>query len=59
MRAGAQVIRIESKYFVAGAFIENGHVKAADPIIGYMEGWSVGRVANYCMRKHWRLEVYP
>lgn len=48
------LVRIESPYFVAG--IEIGG--RAAPVVGYMRGWPIGKVLDYCRRKNWTVVRY-
>jgi len=54
-----RLIRIESKYFVAGVIFNENYIciKAA-PIIKYMVGWEATKFINYCKSKGWKLYVY-
>ena len=47
-------LRIEAPHFVAGAI--KGGLWA--PIIGYMRGWTLGRIKAYCLAKGWAITVY-
>jgi len=47
------LLRISSKYFVAGFDMETGRIA---PIIKYMKNWSLERIERYCKEKSWVLE---
>jgi hypothetical protein len=48
------MIRIDGKFFVAGAVLENGVVVRCAPIIKYMMGWPRDRVFAYCAKRRWK-----
>ncbi len=45
--------QVTSNYFCTGIKIENHVVTKAAPIVGYMHGWTIGKVYNYCEKKDW------
>lgn len=49
------MLRIVAPHFVAG--IVRGGLCA--PIIGYMRGWTLRQIREYCERKCWDVEVMP
>ena len=51
---GYHMLRITSKYFVAGFDIETKNIA---PIISYMKYWSLEKIKSYCKEKHWLLEI--
>lgn len=51
------LVQIKAPHFVAGLEARDGHVVRAAPIIGYMCGWDGRKVATYCRRKGWELNV--
>lgn len=48
--------RIEAPHFVASVTVSPilDQIIRAAPIVGYMKGWSVKQVADYCKKKGWR-----
>ena len=47
-------VRITAPHFVAGYDMTRGNIA---PIIKYMRGWSLDKIAVYCARKGWTYEV--
>ena len=47
------LFQIVSSYFVAGIITSNAKVVDAPPIIRYMIGWTLDRVAKYAKQKNW------
>lgn len=45
--------QIHSSYFCAGLVTEQRRVVLAAPIIGYMKGWGLAKVDDYCTQKGW------
>jgi len=52
-----KLARIVAPTFAAGFEHRRNRVVYAAPIIRYMLGWKVTRVAAYCAKKKWRLEL--
>lgn len=50
------LIQITSPYFCAGIELQDGKVVRQAPILGYMFGWTLDRVKEYCDRKDWEIE---
>lgn len=53
------LIRINARFFVAGAVLENNRVVRAAPIIGYMEKdyWTLQQIKDYCKKRHWFFQI--
>lgn len=52
------MIRVVAPHFVAGAHVTPDHrIGETAPILGYMSGWTVERVREYCRRKSWLAEA--
>jgi hypothetical protein len=49
----APLVRITAPHFCAG--VELG--RRAAPIVRYMRTWPLQRIADYCRRKGWRVEI--
>jgi len=49
--------RIAAPHFVAGGELVDGKCTRAAPIIGYMKGWTEGRIIFHCEEKGWELEL--
>lgn len=48
------LLQITARHFAAGIVVDASlRVIEAAPILWYMTGWPVGRVANYCKAKGW------
>lgn len=48
--------QIVSPYFVAGLETSlAGHVYRCAPIIGYMAGWHIEKVRDYCSKRRWTI----
>jgi hypothetical protein len=48
---------IEADDFCAGLVLRDDKVIEAAPIIGYMKGWSRGRVRDHCTEKGWKAKI--
>ena len=57
-------IQITAPHFCAGLIVSTvprnypnkWPCEAAAPIIGYMVGWSLGKIRNYCGKKGWTIK---
>lgn len=49
----SMVVRIKSKFFVAGIVIRGGMVIGAAPIVKFMEGWTALKACNYAKLRGW------
>lgn len=47
--------RITAPHFCAGIDKRSGRVA---PILAYMRRWPLDRIADYCRRRGWELEVF-
>ncbi len=53
MTADERLVRVESRYFVAGFVVRDGYVVKAAPILRYMIGWATSRAVGYVEGKGW------
>lgn len=49
--------QITSHYFCCGILLREDIVVDAAPIVGYMRGWTRGRVRAYVEKKRWAVSV--
>ena len=50
----SRTIRIAAPHFCAAVDLDGPTVTHAAPILSYMRGWTVGKIAAYCLRKNWK-----
>lgn len=50
-----EIWTVDAPHFNAGLVERNYAVVRAAPIIKYMRGWPITRVASYCRKKGWSL----
>ena len=50
------MLRILSKFFVAGVVLEKGYAVRAAPIVRYLVGQSLAEIEQYCRGRGWTVE---
>ena len=50
-----QVRRIQAPRFCCSILLENSTVTKCPPVIDYLKGWRLSRVALYCQLQKWRI----
>ena len=51
------LLRLTSRYFVAGIILRYPKPNILAPIISYMRYWDSDRIKNYCNKKNFTLEI--
>lgn len=51
------LLRLKSKYFVAGIILRYPKQNILAPIVNFMKYWDINRIKKYCDKKEIKLEI--